>query len=98
MRPIDADALMKQLVRAHLTYENGEEGLGYTTVCFGSVIRNAPTIDAEPVRHGHWIDDGVWDVCFVCGRAFLKVHLNGNPTFNYCPNCGAKTDEEAEHE
>lgn len=56
------------------------------------LIRN----DIVPVVHGHWIDGGVWDVCSVCGRAFLKVHLNGNPTFNYCPNCGAKMDEVSE--
>lgn len=53
MRLIDADEIEKQFVRAHLTYVNGEENFGYTTLVFGSVIKNAPTIDAVPVVRCH---------------------------------------------
>lgn len=87
MRLIDADNL--ELVRAHLIYENGKEGMGYTTVCFGSVIRNAPTIDAEPVRHGHWIvmDEGI--TRFQCSACGVKNHRT---RWDYCTHCGAKMD------
>lgn len=97
MRLIDADlprGRMESLYEHHLEMCNfSADGAVYDCL---EILDEAPTVDAEPVVHGHWIDDGVWDVCSVCGRAFLKVHLNGNPTFNYCPNCGAKMNEEDE--
>ena len=52
-----------------------------------NILDSQPTIEAEPVRHGRWIekDDGVMH-CTECDRV-------GNPhTDNYCPNCGAKMD------
>ena len=49
-------------------------------------IDNAPTVDAEPVRHGYWIDG--W-ICSECGEAF---NTNGE-AWNYCPNCGAMMNE-----
>ena len=46
-----------------------------------------PSADVAPVRHGRWDCDmgGVW--CSVCGE-----YSEGE--WNYCPNCGAKMDEE----
>lgn len=82
MRLIDADALIKTLgiddLPIRLTYE----------------IENAPTVDAVPVRHGKWIDDGQhadffphheWR-CSECGEQVLEI---GEPWYVYCPNCGA---------
>ena len=62
-----------------------------------------PTIEAEPVRHGKWIDKGLegdfswkldgrgscWRVlaCSVCGN-----NLCGRPGSDFCPHCGAKMD------
>lgn len=54
----------------------------------------------EPVRHGKYIGtefDGYADGCPVyyewkcseCGCVFEEEE----PTYNYCPNCGAKMDE-----
>lgn len=51
--------------------------------------------DAEPVRHGHWIETHeVLDYikCSECGKEWCTV-ANDTETFNYCPNCGAKMDE-----
>ena len=52
-------------------------------------IRNAPSADVQPVRHGHWTlqEDRTkklygWYFCSECG-AWI-----GEPT-NYCSNCGA---------
>ena len=85
-RLIDADALVKDF-----------------NICFGGVshaviaknlIDNAPTIDAEPVRHGRWqktVD--CWMECSACGDEW-----NGNVVpiedFHCCPNCGCKMDLE----
>ena len=54
----------------------------------------APSVEAEPVRHGHWIPMNVssgsdsWK-CSLCGRRARGV-LNNLP---YC-HCGARMDGE----
>ena len=58
-------------------------------------VDDAPTIDAEPVRHGRWMwvdqPDGRTSVltCSACGGTEWA-----SETSNYCPNCGAKMDLE----
>ena len=63
-------------------------------------LKNQPTVDAEPVRHGKWIeteDNITFDTmykCSECGEEFMLI--DGTPTqnlYNYCPNCGAKMGE-----
>lgn len=53
-------------------------------------ISGLPTIEAEPVKHGRWIDNGIYDsmlsACSICGYSC------GAYSFNYCPNCGARMD------
>ena len=57
-------------------------------------ILEAPTVDAEPVRHGQWLsrEEGVvypfWEryTCSACGK-----HADNT---EYCPNCGARMDED----
>lgn len=56
------------------------------------VIQFFPKIDAEPVKHGHWIPteqtpDFEWE-CSVCGNGFTNNKLS------YCYDCGARMDEE----
>ena len=86
MRLIDADALMEKYHK--------------TTVWDSWVeINNAPTVDAEPVKHGKWVDKCVRDWrCSECNCEIQKIrHVDGycyNDLPNYCPNCGAKMDEE----
>lgn len=46
-----------------------------------------PTIDAEPVRHGRWIDGMK---CSECPQVDTTKP-------NYCPNCGAKMNEGSPH-
>lgn len=58
-----------------------------------SNIENAPTIEAEPTKHGRWIDRGKdmcirWK-CSECGRK--DTHI-----YNYCPDCGALMIDEVE--
>ena len=65
------------------------------------VIKNAPTVDAEPVKHGHWDDMGDFEQCSVCHGTHLKRFQTyyGEATWvkmSYCPNCGAKMDESEE--
>ena len=56
-----------------------------------------PTVDAEPIRHGRWISERRQRVfkCSVCGNYLDFDGVNGGRgSANYCPNCGAKMDEE----
>ena len=49
-----------------------------------------PSADVEPVRHGYWGEYTLWMVvCSLCGKHTAKKN-----NFKYCPNCGAKMDEE----
>lgn len=57
-------------------------------------LNEQPTVDAEPVRHGRWNTslDGITPFCTECGR----THHLWTRLPDYCPNCGAKMDGEAE--
>ena len=90
-RLIDADALVFSRVR--LAHKDGTIG-GYNAVVMSSVIKNAPTIDAVPVRHGHWIkefenEDGRNLRCSECRMVF---YVGKGRDGNYCPNCGCRMD------
>ena len=66
-----------------------------------SVEQFAPTVDAEPVKHGHWVNKGFEPLrCSVCGITVDAI--NGIPWanigFKFCPHCGAKMDEVEENE
>ena len=60
------------------------------------MISDAPTIDAEPVRHGKWMplpydSGGYWK----CSSCETPTEASGaNLLYKYCPYCGARMDEE----
>lgn len=110
MRLIDADMLDKSLTALRFTADGklAHWGDRKDWCLHGSeietLIANAPTIDAEPIRHGEWIlveaETGieafgfkeirvVGYTCSICGASI------GAPEkcFCYCPNCGAKMDK-----
>ena len=61
------------------------------------ILSDAPTVEAEPVRHGHWdyieeyFADRWWNTyqCSACGHQedFEEPHR-----MKYCPECGAKME------
>jgi len=61
------------------------------------MIADAPTIDAEPVRHGKWectyLPNGflLEQTCSECGLTFEEP---SGVDYNYCPQCGCRMDEE----
>ena len=60
-------------------------------------IDAAPTIDAKPVVHAHWIEESKTDkltthCCSNCG-GILSTYINA-PLGTFCYKCGAKMDEE----
>ena len=59
-----------------------------------AVLDEAPTIEAEPVRHGRWDDeDNARWVCTLCGSWYI---VDSNGYMHYCPHCGAKMDKKEE--
>lgn len=102
MRLIDADALLKASRRGKILYFNDTTTDGYTDVLLAVEVEHTPTIDAEPVRHGRWIEryspGGVrLCECSVCGTSAISQDDTWGYVINYyktdyCPNCGAKMD------
>lgn len=83
MRLIDADALESKKKTIYMEHENVSIP---TRVISIADLHLAPTIDAEPVRHGRWTLNHAADYeCSECG------YENTWETA-YCPNCGAKMD------
>lgn len=117
MRPIDADALIKDIVESirladeweRKSYENKDEiGLKYAISTRQSLMamlsraKEAPTIEAEPVRHGLWkciseyeeFSEEMADYsCESCGYVISRLK-NQKPKF--CEECGAKMDRGAD--
>ena len=85
VRPIDANALKTSF-----------EEDGHLSNYIEEFIDNAPTIDAEPVRHGRWLYNSYPTVWYghgeppewVCSECEERAYN----TYDYCPNCGAKMD------
>lgn len=82
MRLINADGLK-------VFFDDWYDSDKFTVGDIMKVIENQPTVEAESVRHGHWIDNDIdpeaWNFCSVCGEQAID-------NYDYCPNCGAKMD------
>ena len=64
-------------------------------------IKEQPTAEVEPVRHGRWeqcFED--WrkqiegDKCSACGFEHYGCNIR---SYSYCPNCGARMDGGGNH-
>ena len=85
MRLIDADVLKVNVARM--------SGDGDYVESVWYDIDRAPTVDVPDMKVGKWI---YWDknrvLCSVCK---LEPYAGkGADNFKYCPNCGAKMEEE----
>lgn len=90
MRLIDAD----ELIHLYFDDENGNPIFDFVPWEF---VENAPTIEAEPVKHGRWeTPKGYPNVllCSECNTPYEKKEFVA--TQNYCPNCGAQMMDEVE--
>lgn len=84
MRLIDADKLD--------TRERGNNSQRTMWWNIKRLIDSAPTIEAEPVRHGRWEQlSGADYRCSICGFRFTSS--DPIEMFEYC-RCGAKMDGE----
>lgn len=54
-----------------------------------ATVFGVPIVEAEPVRHAHWI---IGRNCLLCDGCGMVAHFSLIPT-PYCPYCGAHMDE-----
>ena len=59
-------------------------------------IEEQPTIEAEPVRRGHWEHDAYIGNLYKCTACGMGMYTSENYLLEhkYCFKCGAKMDEE----
>ena len=92
-RLIDADALLEEMIGITDGWREPRKDWKW----YEDSVRNAPTIDAVPVVHGHWVLPSVCyeDIeCSVCHAYMpLPISFDYRPMYKYCPMCGAKMDE-----
>ena len=101
MRLIDADLLEKEIYKwmpkDQETWMDSEiPPIENLVVSIMMTIQEQPTVDAVPVRHGKWTNHilgstgygtTVMHQCSECECMTIS-------RFRYCPNCGARMDEE----
>ena len=96
MRLIDADALLKKFFKGGGN-DKFTEGYNFAVQNITSYIELAPTIEAQPVKHGKWERTDMFVKCSECGvelldEAFFGIHVFDDGYMLFCPNCGAKMD------
>ena len=95
MRLVDADYVLEA---CNGFRNNPSRKFNYGMRLVEEIVKNAPTADAEPIRHGHWEDHAVsikgvpTEACSVCGE------WTYGDCARFCPNCGAIMDEEVEED
>ena len=91
MRLINADELIN-IIAKQIRCDRHEITCGLLQA-FIEQVEAMPTVDAEPVRHGKWIEIVVAEtdtsrlINWECSECAIVVDHN---TDNYCPNCGAR--------
>lgn len=97
MRLIDADN--KEILLESDIYQAGVSREFMNGVMFMiEQIDKAPTIEAEPIKHGRWIitdQDVMGEKKLMCSYCTSVTSSFGSP--NYCFNCGTKMDEVIEN-
>lgn len=105
MRPIDADALKATISKYEFNSPNERYKQGGECVLnfyMPKIIDGAPTIEAEPVRHGKWVKSRspggtLLCNCSVCGDSAISQDNDWGDVIYYhetdfCPYCGARMD------
>ena len=95
MQLIDLDDLKYRCEHPDYTLYNGDMLAEWVKHC----IVTAPTIEAEPVIHAHWIPQYVSTrgntdkfECSNCNTLSHTAYMMKMCPDNYCKNCGAKMD------
>ena len=95
-RLIDADDMVKSLMDMNFYDDEGHTIHDYEDrlAIVKSFVDSVPTVEAQPVQHGRWIRDefGAW--CNACGSYAYRDKFDQPWESPYCPNCGARMEEQ----
>lgn len=97
---IDAEALLEKMEKVTaLNPKAFGTMLEYMRLLALDCVKGAPTIEAKPVEHAHWIsknilitpytEDDYEEEIYSCSNCTLTIECE-TP---YCPYCGAQMDE-----
>lgn len=96
LRLVDVDEIKKR--EKDVVLANGAKHRCFDT----TMLYELPTVDAEPVRHGHWTNIKISVTgnssaeCSLCGTVVHDTFADVD-RLNYCPHCGAKMDPVEEY-
>ena len=103
IRLIDVDALIAYFKeQCEIASKDGEIESLYTLAalkCCIDCFEHFPTVDAVEVVHAEWVrldaHKGMEQFkCSVCrSECYVPTCMN-EPMYDYCPNCGAKMDDD----
>ena len=88
MRPIDANRALEIVHDQGIAHPNAYHLTNYATL----ILREAPTIDVAPMRHGWWGTHSDRPDSLICSVCKCGFDMWKHDPYNYCPNCGAKMD------
>lgn len=91
---IEREALLNHLKHRVAPMSDGEQlikGVNLALEILEEAVEMLPAADVAPVVHGRW-ECGCQ--CSVCGDRHGPYNSRHKPYYNFCPNCGAKMDEE----
>ena len=88
MKLIDKDALSMELMNEVLNaYAKADFRFAHALNVFQGLIDKAPTVEER--KHGHWLTKKAWHVeCSECHHVLEFIC----DVKKYCPNCGAKME------
>ena len=86
---------MAKFVNAATAAEMISEYTGIELYKLVDIVKEVPDADVAPVVHGHWVQKRemvrtIGAKNYTCSECGKEAKYG-----NYCPNCGAKMDEEA---
>ena len=96
---INREAIMKFPIRKdHCDKERANEHFINGIESVLEYVENLPSADVAPVRHGRWEKQSGLYSCSECGTTCpydVQADVIEYWVCNYCPNCGAKMEQEA---
>ena len=97
---VDKDRLLAEMY--HEAFETDTDMQKWDSGCwiryrlFEEVLKRQPTVEAVPVRHGHWIkaNDPMSSPFDTMKRCLCSECREWGAVTSYCPHCGARMDGE----
>lgn len=89
MRLVDAEMYCTELYNEMNYPGRSEEFMTAIDVAIAD-LADAPTVDAVPVRHGHWETNSDRPDSLICSVCKCGFDMWKHDPHNFCPNCGSK--------